>query len=101
LHGRQLEPAVTSQRHAESARNGRPRRSSAAVLEPQSNSCAAEQGGNMLGDRDAVVNLAVKNLDIAKKFYERTLGLKQVAVEGGELIVYRSGNTMLNVYRSQ
>jgi catechol 2,3-dioxygenase-like lactoylglutathione lyase family enzyme len=55
----------------------------------------------MLGDKDAVVNLAVKDLDVAKKFYERTLGLKQVHAEGTELIVYRSGNTSLNVYRSQ
>jgi len=55
----------------------------------------------MLGDKDAVANLAVKNLDVAKKFYEGTLGLKQVHVEGGELLVYKSGNTTLNVYRSQ
>src|SRR5205085_866505 len=51
--------------------------------------------------RDAVANVAVKNLDVAKKFYEGTLGLKPVHVEGGELIVYKSGNTTLNVYRSQ
>jgi catechol 2,3-dioxygenase-like lactoylglutathione lyase family enzyme len=56
---------------------------------------------NMLGDKDAVANLAVKNLDVAKKFYEGTLGLKQVHAEGGELVVYKSGNTTLNVYRSQ
>ena len=56
---------------------------------------------DMLGDKDAVANLAVKNLDVAKKFYEGTLGLKAVHVESGELIVYKSGNTTLNVYRSQ
>jgi catechol 2,3-dioxygenase-like lactoylglutathione lyase family enzyme len=55
----------------------------------------------MLGDKDAVANVAVKNLDAAKKFYEGTLGLKQVHVEGGELIVYKSGNTTLNVYVSR
>ena len=55
----------------------------------------------MLGKFDAVANLAVKNLDVAKKFYERTLGLEPVHVEGGELIVYKSGGTTLNVYRSQ
>ncbi len=55
----------------------------------------------MLGEKDAIANLAVKNLDVAKKFYEGTLGLKQVHVEGGELIVYQSGSTTLNVYRSQ
>jgi len=56
---------------------------------------------DMLGDKDAIANVAVKNLDVAKKFYEGTLGLKQVHVEGGELIVYKSGNTTLNVYVSR
>jgi catechol 2,3-dioxygenase-like lactoylglutathione lyase family enzyme len=55
----------------------------------------------MLGDKDAVANVAVKNLDVAKKFYEGTLGLKQVHDEGGELLVYKSGNTTLNVYVSR
>ena len=55
----------------------------------------------MLGDKDAVANVAVKNLDAAKKFYEGTLGLKQVHDEDGELLVYKSGNTTLNVYVSR
>jgi catechol 2,3-dioxygenase-like lactoylglutathione lyase family enzyme len=55
----------------------------------------------MVGDKDAVANVAVKNLDVARKFYEGTLGLKQAHVEGGELIVYKSGNTVLNVYLSR
>ena len=55
----------------------------------------------MLRDQDAITNLAVKNIDVAKKFYEGTLGFTPVASEGGELIVYKSGNTRLFVYRSQ
>ena len=55
----------------------------------------------MLGNEDAVANLAVKNLQTAKKFYEGTLGLKQVDAEGDELIVFQSGKTTLNVYRSE
>ena len=55
----------------------------------------------MLSNRDAVANLAVKNVQAAKKFYEGTLGLKQVDAEGSELIVFKSGNTMLNVYESK
>jgi catechol 2,3-dioxygenase-like lactoylglutathione lyase family enzyme len=55
----------------------------------------------MLGNQDAVANVAVKNLDVAKKFYEGTLGLKQVHDEGGELVVYKSGNSVLNVYVSR
>ena len=55
----------------------------------------------MLRNRDAVANLAVKNVQAARKFYEGTLGLKQVDAEGSELIVFESGNTKLNVYESK
>jgi catechol 2,3-dioxygenase-like lactoylglutathione lyase family enzyme len=55
----------------------------------------------MLGDKDASANIAVKNLEIAKKFYEDTLGLSQVGAEGEELIVFKSGNTIIYVYQSQ
>ncbi len=55
----------------------------------------------MLGDKDAAANIAVRNIDVARKFYEGTLGLTEVGAEGQELIVFRSGNTTINVYRSQ
>lgn len=55
----------------------------------------------MLGDKEAVANIAVKELEAAKKFYEGILGLSQVGVEGQEVIIFRSGNTTINVYRSQ
>ena len=55
----------------------------------------------MLRDRDAVANLAVKDLEAARVFYEQTLGLEPVGAEGKEVIVYRSGQTKLNVYRSK
>lgn len=55
----------------------------------------------MLGNINAVANLAVKDLAVARRFYEDTLGLAQVDAEGDEVIVYRSGNTRINVYRSQ
>jgi catechol 2,3-dioxygenase-like lactoylglutathione lyase family enzyme len=54
----------------------------------------------MLGNKDAAANIAVRNLEIARKFYEGTLGLKQVGAEGNELIAYQSGNSTLLVYRS-
>jgi catechol 2,3-dioxygenase-like lactoylglutathione lyase family enzyme len=54
----------------------------------------------MLGNKDATANIAVKNLEIARRFYEGTLGLKQVSAEGDHLIAYRSGNSTLLVYRS-
>jgi catechol 2,3-dioxygenase-like lactoylglutathione lyase family enzyme len=55
----------------------------------------------MLGEKDAVANIAVKDLDIAKKFYSETLGLKPIDAEGDELIVFSSGKSTLNVYRSR
>ena len=55
----------------------------------------------MLKSNDAIANIAVRNLDTARKFYEGTLGLKQVDAEGDELIVFKSGKTSLFVYRSE
>ena len=55
----------------------------------------------MLGNKDAAANIAVRNLEIAKKFYEDTLGLTQVDAEGQEAIVFKSGNSTGIVYRSQ
>ncbi|KAA3450212.1 glyoxalase [Mesorhizobium sp. SARCC-RB16n] len=55
----------------------------------------------MLANSNASANLAVKDLAKAKTFYEGTLGLEQVHDEGGELIVYKSGDTTINVYRSE
>jgi catechol 2,3-dioxygenase-like lactoylglutathione lyase family enzyme len=56
---------------------------------------------NMLGDKDAVANIAVKNLETAKKFYEETLGLTQIGAEGQEVIIFRSGSSTIYVYKSQ
>jgi catechol 2,3-dioxygenase-like lactoylglutathione lyase family enzyme len=55
----------------------------------------------MLGDKDVSANIAVKNLETAKKFYEDILGLTQVDVEGQEVVVFKSGNSTVNVYQSQ
>jgi catechol 2,3-dioxygenase-like lactoylglutathione lyase family enzyme len=54
----------------------------------------------MLGNRDAHPDLAVRNIAAARKFYGDTLGLKEVANEGDEFVVYESGNTTFHVYRS-
>jgi catechol 2,3-dioxygenase-like lactoylglutathione lyase family enzyme len=45
----------------------------------------------MLGNRNAVATIAVKNLETARKFYEGTLGLKPVGAEGEEVIISRAG----------
>jgi catechol 2,3-dioxygenase-like lactoylglutathione lyase family enzyme len=54
----------------------------------------------MLGDKDAVVTLAVKDLAVAKEFYENVVGLSEgMEVPGG--LLYRSGSSTVLVYESQ
>jgi catechol 2,3-dioxygenase-like lactoylglutathione lyase family enzyme len=55
----------------------------------------------MLENKDAVATLAVKDLKVAKKFYQDTLGLKPVGSEGDEVLIFQSGKSKINVYRSQ
>ena len=55
----------------------------------------------MLADKDAIATLAVRDLATARSFYEGTLGLKVIGHEGDEVLVFRSGRSSLNVYRSQ
>jgi len=71
-----------------------------------SDSVVSDDNGNarrigMLADKDAVANIAVKDLEVAKKYYEDTLGLKQVDAEDQEVIIFKSGNSKIIVYRSQ
>jgi catechol 2,3-dioxygenase-like lactoylglutathione lyase family enzyme len=54
----------------------------------------------MLSDNDAIATVAVKNLETAKQFYERTLGLTKV-MENEEVLAFKTGKTTLFVYRSQ
>ena len=55
----------------------------------------------MLADITAVANVAVKDLNAAKRFYSGILGLHEIGKQADELVVYRSGNSTLNVYRSE
>jgi catechol 2,3-dioxygenase-like lactoylglutathione lyase family enzyme len=55
----------------------------------------------MLGDKEAVATLAVKDLAVARKFYEGKLGLEPVDTQGSEAITYKSGSSTVIVYRSQ
>ena len=55
----------------------------------------------MLQNRDAVANIAVRDMTVARRFYEGTLGFEPIDRQGDEVVVYRSGNTRFNVYRSQ
>jgi catechol 2,3-dioxygenase-like lactoylglutathione lyase family enzyme len=55
----------------------------------------------MLGTKNAFANLAVKDLERARQFYEGTLGLKKVGSEGDDLLAFQSGDSTLLVYRSE
>lgn len=55
----------------------------------------------MLGDKDVIATVAVKDLAVGRKFYEGTLGLKVVDAQGSEAITFQSGRSLLIVYRSQ
>ncbi len=55
----------------------------------------------MLGNRDAVATVAVKDLGTARRFYEDKLGLKPAQDESHGVITYKSGGTSLVVYASQ
>lgn len=55
----------------------------------------------MLGEKTSSANIAVKDLEIAKNFYENTLGLKKIDTFEDEVIVYKSGNSSIVVYRSE
>ena len=59
------------------------------------------RGTSLLGNKTAIANIAVKDLDVARDFYENTLGLTQVGAEDDEVVIFRSGDSTINVYRSQ
>jgi catechol 2,3-dioxygenase-like lactoylglutathione lyase family enzyme len=55
----------------------------------------------MLKDHDAVATIAVKDLGVARKFYEGTLGLEVEAAEEMEVFTLKSGSSRIFVYESQ
>jgi catechol 2,3-dioxygenase-like lactoylglutathione lyase family enzyme len=54
----------------------------------------------MLQDRNAAATVAVRDLNVARSFYEGKLGLTAL-FEDPEVIVFKSGQSTINVYRSQ
>jgi catechol 2,3-dioxygenase-like lactoylglutathione lyase family enzyme len=55
----------------------------------------------MLGDKDAVATIAVKDLDVARKFYEGTLGLKPAEEQEPGSLTLKSGSSTIFLYESQ
>jgi len=55
----------------------------------------------MLGDKEAIATVAVRDINVAKKFYEGALGLKPKPSEEREVLEYKTGNSSLYVYKSE
>ena len=55
----------------------------------------------MLGKTDPTPMIAVKDLDRARAFYEETLGLTTIETLGEEVVSMKSGDTKIDVYRSE
>jgi catechol 2,3-dioxygenase-like lactoylglutathione lyase family enzyme len=55
----------------------------------------------MLGDKDAIATVAVKDIGTARRFYEDKLGLKPTRPESMGTITYKCGGSSLLVYTSQ
>jgi catechol 2,3-dioxygenase-like lactoylglutathione lyase family enzyme len=54
----------------------------------------------MLTNKEVVATVAVKDLAVARKFYEGTLGLKVQSAEGTGALIFQAGPARLLVYRS-
>ena len=55
----------------------------------------------MLGDKDVAATIAVKDIKVARKFYEGALGLKPDGSQEPGVLSYKSGNSAVLVYESQ
>jgi predicted enzyme related to lactoylglutathione lyase len=55
----------------------------------------------MLGDKDAMATIGVKDIKVAKKFYEGKVGLKPTPEQETGVAGYRSGTSTILVYESQ
>jgi catechol 2,3-dioxygenase-like lactoylglutathione lyase family enzyme len=55
----------------------------------------------MLGDKEAIATVGVKDLDVAKRFYEGVLGLKLESSQESEALMFKSGSSRVIVYRSE
>src|SRR6476619_3592495 len=53
-----------------------------------------------LSNADAAINLAVRDIERARAFYGGVLGLSETGSQGEQLVSYRSGSSLLFVYKS-
>jgi catechol 2,3-dioxygenase-like lactoylglutathione lyase family enzyme len=54
----------------------------------------------MLSSKNAIANIATKNISVAKEFYQETLGLTVTGNTGEHLFSFKSGNSIIWIYQS-
>ena len=54
----------------------------------------------MLGEKNAAATIPVKDIEVARTFYHDTLGLKADNIDEDGVIVYKSGDSRVVVYKS-
>jgi hypothetical protein len=55
----------------------------------------------MLAHKEAIATLAVKNIEVAGRFYGGTLGLKEIPTKETGVLEYATGDSRILVYESQ
>ena len=55
----------------------------------------------MLGDKEAIATIGVKDIEAAKKFYAGKLGLKQEPSTEPGVLVCKSGSAQILIYQSE
>jgi catechol 2,3-dioxygenase-like lactoylglutathione lyase family enzyme len=55
----------------------------------------------MVGDKNAIATIAVKDVEVARKFYEGKLGLKPEPSEEPSVLVCKSGDSVIFIYESE
>lgn len=55
----------------------------------------------MLGDKNALATVAVKDLEVARQFYGNKLGLRVAGPTGPEVLTFETGTSTILVYKSQ
>jgi catechol-2,3-dioxygenase len=55
----------------------------------------------MLADRDAAATIPVKDIEVARRFYQEKLGLQPSPSDEESVLLYKSGRSTVMVYESQ
>ena len=55
----------------------------------------------MLADKDVMATIAVRDMAVARKFYQQTLGFSPAGVEEPCVVTLRSGNSTVLIYESK